>query len=161
MDSQYLQAIQIIKKIKYINIASITPEGMPWNSPVYTAFDNELNFYWMSWKNNQHSINIRNNQAIFVTLYDSSVPEGTGVGLYFKGQAYELSDPKEVIVGMTVYYKRINHKIKAVSEFLKNFPRRIYKFIPEKCWINSADDIKGNFIDIRKELNTNIIRQNL
>lgn len=42
--------VKIIKRIEYINIASITPEGNPWNTPVYTAFDKSLNFYWLSWK---------------------------------------------------------------------------------------------------------------
>lgn len=147
-----IKAVGIIKKIEYLNIASITPEGMPWNSPVYTAYDNKLNFFWFSWKKNQHSINIRNNQNVFVTIYDSTVPEGTGIGVYFSGKAYELSNIKEMLVGMIVCYKRIKHKRRAVREFLKHFPRRVYKFTPEKAWINGDSDIKGNVIDIRQEL---------
>lgn len=50
MDKKIERAVKVIKKIEYINIASITPEGLPWNTPVYTAFDKNLNFYWMSWK---------------------------------------------------------------------------------------------------------------
>jgi len=161
MDIQIVKAVSIIKKIEYINIASITPEGMPWNSPVYTAFDNELNFYWFSWKKNQHSINIRNNKNVFVTIYDSTAPEGTGVGLYFSGKAYELSNIKEILMGMTVCYKRIKHKMRAVGEFLKHFPRRVYKFTPEKAWINGDGDIKGNFIDIRQELVLNEMKDKL
>ena len=44
MDKKVNTAVTIIKNIEYINIASITPEGLPWNSPVYTAFDKDLNF---------------------------------------------------------------------------------------------------------------------
>jgi len=159
MDSKIDKAITLIKSIEYINIASITPEGMPWNSPVYTAFDKDLNFYWFSWKKNQHSINIRNNSNVFVTIYDSTVPSGTGVGLYFSGQAHELHNVKDILVGATVCYKRAKLTMKAVSNFLTHFPRRVYKFIPEKAWINGDSDIHGNFIDIRQELNLRDLKE--
>ncbi len=48
---------------------------MPWNSPVYSAFDKDYNFYWASWKENQHSKNIKENEKVFVVIYDSTVPE--------------------------------------------------------------------------------------
>lgn len=152
METRIVKATQIIKQIKYITIASITPEGMPWNSPVYTAYDTNLNFYWFSWNKNQHSLNIKNNPHVFVTIYDSTVPEGTGVGVYFSGKAYELRNVREMFVGMTVCYKRVNKKMRAIKEFLKHFPRRVYKFVPEKAWINGDSDINGNYIDIRQEL---------
>ena len=55
MDNLIGKAAKVIKSILYINIASITPNGKPWNSPVYCAFDKNLNYYWFSWKENQHS----------------------------------------------------------------------------------------------------------
>lgn len=161
MDKKIDTAVKIIKKIEYINIASITPEGLPWNSPVYTAFDKDLNFYWLSYKKNQHSINVRNNKNVFVTIYDSTVPTGTGVGLYFKGHAHEITNPKEMIIGLTVVYKRSKHKMRDIVEFLTHYPRRVYKFTPSKSWINGDGDIEGNFIDIRTELNIEKIKEKL
>src|SRR3989338_1603706 len=159
MDLKIKHAAEIIKKIEYINIASITPEGLPWNTPVYTAFDKDLNFYWFSWKKNQHSINVINNPNVFVTIYDSTVPAGTGTGIYFEGGARELTNPKEMIVGITAGYKRSKHKVRAAREFLKSFPRRVYRFTPEKAWINGDTDIDGNYIDIREELSLNNIKK--
>ncbi len=161
MDKKITTACKIIKQIEYINIATITPKGLPWNTPVYTAFDKNLNFYWFSWKKNQHSINIRNNPNAFVTIYDSTVPAGTGVGIYFSGKAYEITNPKEIIIGLTVCYKRSKHKIRAVKEFLTHFPRRVYKFTPEKAWINGDSELDGNFIDVREELNLQQIKDYL
>lgn len=161
MDRQIAKAIEIIKNIQYINIASITPEGLPWNSPVYTAYDKDLNFYWLSWKKNQHSVNIRNNPNVFITIYDSTVPASTGVGIYFSGKAYELSNPIEMLTGLTVCYKRSKHKMRAIGEFLKHFPRRVYRFTPQKVWINGDGDVKGNFIDVRKELDLHSIKKHL
>lgn len=161
MDKKINTVVKLINKIEYINIASITPEGLPWNTPVYTAFDKNLNFYWLSWKKNQHSVNIRSNPKVFVTIYDSTVPAGAGVGIYFSGIAKELTNPTEMIVGMAVLYKRDKHKIRAIKEFLTHFPRRVYRFTPEKVYINGNSDINGNFIDIRRELDLKLIKAKL
>jgi hypothetical protein len=40
------RAKEIIAKIEYVTIASVTNEGLPWNSPVFTAYDEGYNFYW-------------------------------------------------------------------------------------------------------------------
>ncbi|MBP6993733.1 pyridoxamine 5'-phosphate oxidase family protein [Candidatus Woesebacteria bacterium] len=143
----------IIQKISYLNIASITPEGMPWNSPVYTSFDADLNFFWVSWHKNQHSINIRNNPHVFTTIYDSTIPAGTGVGVYMEGKAYELSNLKETIHALKTHYGREKRKPRDVIEFMKKFPRRAYKFVPEKVWVNVDGEVKGNFVDKRVEVN--------
>jgi uncharacterized protein YhbP (UPF0306 family) len=161
MDKKIETAVKIIKRIEYINIASITPEGKPWNTPVYTAFDKELNFYWFSWKKNQHSVNIRNNPNVFVTIYDSTQIAGTGTGVYFQGQAKELINPVEIIIGMKVVYNRVKHKLRAIREFMTHYPRRVYRFTPEKVWINGDSDINGNFIDIREEIDLDKLRKKI
>lgn len=152
MDSLIREAAKVIKNILYINIASITPSGKPWNSPVYFAFDNKLNYYWVSWKLNQHSKNIRNNPSVFVTVYDSTVPAGTGFGVYLEGKAYELTNPKDILIGLRELYRREKRKARDVIQFLKKFPRRVYKFVPEKVWVNGDGEINGNYIDKRTEL---------
>lgn len=161
MDDDIKSVVKIIKKIQYVNIASITPEGMPWNTSVYTAYDEDLNFYWLSYKKNQHSINIRNNQNIFVTVYDSIIAAGTGVGVYFSRVAKELLNPVEMIVGLKVVYKREKHKVRAIKEFLTHYPRRVYRFTPKKAWLNGDSDIKRNFIDIRREIDLNELKKKI
>ncbi len=37
--------------------------------------------------------------------------------------------------------------------FLTKFPRRVFRFTPEKLWLNGNDMIEGNYIDTRTELN--------
>ena len=41
---------------------------------------------------------------------------------------------------------------KKAEEFLGDYPRRVYKAIPEKFWINGNDKINGNYIDTRIEV---------
>lgn len=150
---------EIIEKIEYLNLATITPEGLPWNSPVYCSFDKDLNFYWLSWKENQHSKNIRDNENVYVTIYDSTVPTSTGIGVYLQGKAYELSNPIDIVKGLTKHYSRSKHKTKDVIMFLTSYPRRVYKFVPEKVWINGNREIEGNYIDNRIELDLEELRK--
>lgn len=152
-------AKDIITKIAYMNIASITPEGNPWNSPVYVSFDKELNFFWVSWHKNQHSINIRNNPHVFVTLYDSTVPAGTGVGVYMEGNAHEISNLTEAIHALKTHYGREKRKPRDVVEFMKKFPRRAYKFMPKKVWVNVDGEVNGNFVDKRVEVDVTELKQ--
>jgi uncharacterized protein YhbP (UPF0306 family) len=152
VDNLIGKAAKIIKNILYINIASITPDGKPWNSPLYCAFDEHLNYYWLSWKENQHSENIRKNSSVFVTIYDSTIPASTGFGVYFEGKAYELNNPIEMLTGLRKIYGREKRKPRDVIQFLSKFPRRVYKFVPEKAWVNGEGEIDGNYIDNRTEL---------
>lgn len=159
MENLILKSKEIIEKIEYLNLATITPEGLPWNSPVYCSYDKELNFYFLSWKENQHSLNIRNNKNVYVTIYDSTIPSGQGVGIYFQGKAYELSNPMDIVIGLTHHYGRSKKKIKDVAMFLTSYPRRVYKFVPEKAWINGEGEIEGNYIDTRTELDLEELRK--
>ncbi len=70
-DSYTKKARAIIEKIIYITIAT---EALPWNTPVYADFDEQYNFFWKSGKNSQHSKNIKENNTVFIAIYDSTVP---------------------------------------------------------------------------------------
>ena len=160
-DDLYKQAAEIIKSIKYINLATVTSDSMPWNSPVYCAYDSDLNFYWLSWKENQHSINIHQNENVFATLYNSTVAEGTGFGVYFQGTARKIEEIPLLIKALKLCYSRKDKKARAVKLFLTSYPRRVYQFSPKKIWVNGDDLIRGNFIDVRHELDFKILKKEL
>jgi hypothetical protein len=134
-DRHLASAKSILGKIQYINLATVNEDGSPWNTPVSAAHDDQLNFFWGSSPDNVHSDNIRRDGRVFVTIYDSTVPEGTGEGLYLIGRAEELG-PEE---GTAVYK---------------------YKFTPEHAWINDeAKNEDGSYKhDIRVELELDAIK---
>ena len=149
------KARRIIQKILYITIATTSRNGQPWNSPVYSAFDENYNFYWASWRENQHSKNIKENNSVFLVIYDSTVPEGTGEGVYIQAKAYKLEDLKEIEHALKYLDGRVNKKkdpTTRVAEFQGDKPRRIYKAIPEKIWMNDVGNVNGNYIDKRIEI---------
>jgi len=154
MSEEFIKrAKEIIEKIIYITIASVTPEGKPWNSPVYSAYDKDsYTFYWVSPRATQHSKNIAENPDVFLAIYNSTVPEGTGEGVYVQAQASVVTDPKEMARAIYLLYTRKKKVLKDISCFLDLRPRRIYKAVPEKVWLNSTERIGDEDCDTRVEI---------
>lgn len=148
------RAKAIIARILYITIATSTKRGVPWNSPVYSAFDENYNFFWISWRKNRHSKNIKENNQIFIVIYDSTAVEGQGHGVYIQAKAYELENDKEIEHALKFLDGRINKLGRhQVSQFKVDKPRRIYKAVPEKVWVNTDIKVNGEFVDDRIEIN--------
>ncbi len=146
------RAKKIIAEILYITIATTSKDGQPWNSPVYSAFDQEYNFFWISSPNSQHSRNIKENSRVALVIYDSSVAEGTGEGVYIQAKADELSNESEITHALKYIYGRIGKSPRLASEYLNQNPRRVYKAIPERFWMNTDEKINGHHVDKRVEI---------
>lgn len=152
-DNLAKRAAEVIKTIKYMNIATVTPEGDPWNTPVFFAYDKQLNLYTHSWNKNQHSINIESSGKAFITIYDSTTQQGEGFGVYIQAKAKVTTSPKELLAAVKTVYKRLDKPARAVSQFLGAHPKRGYMFILEKMWVNGDTKIKGRRVDNRIEVN--------
>jgi hypothetical protein len=156
------QIIQLVDKARkeindrmYLTLATVDENSSPWNAPVYSAFDENYNFYWMSAVTSQHSKNIRFNNKTFSVIYDSTVPEGTGFGVYLRGDSYELNsnDVDEIKHGIAVMGTRIHRSdLPPPSDYLAPFPRRVYKFIPHQVWVNTIATIQEKKVDQRLEI---------
>ncbi len=155
-----------IQEIQHITIATIHKDtngrqaSRPWNSPVYSAFDSDCNFYWISDRYSQHSKNIQENPHVFLTIYDSTVPQGAGIGrgVYIQAEARELSDPSEVAHAQQLLASRVGKTPRTPGYFLDDMPRRIYQAVPERAWVNSSGERNGHFIDIRVEIDLASLR---
>lgn len=129
MEQRHLEgAVKILKKIQYMTLATVCPDGSPWNTPLAPTFDNNLVFRWGSNEHSVHSQNVRNERRVFVVIYDSTAPEGTGEGVYMKGEAEELDEFEGTL--------------------------RMYQFLPHQMWINDEEkNPDGSFKkDVRVEL---------
>lgn len=151
-DALSLNAKEIIEKIIYITIATVDSDGQPWNTPVYAAYDEDLNFYWASWAESVHSRNISQNPNVCLVIYDSTVPEGTGKGIYATAGAYELTEPAAIERALRHYYGRIDKPPPEVSVFLGSSPRRMYIAVPKQFWMNDYRNIRGTQVDTRVEV---------
>lgn len=146
------KAKAILDAINYITIATVSDDGHPWNTPVASFhFDNDYTLYWASWQNNQHSQNIRANGKAFVVVYDSTPANGQpSAGVYMNGGASELAEEQEV-AQVALVFKDDPYNPSDGKQYLGEYPRRIYKFVPEQIWMNDDDKVNGNFVDVRVE----------
>ena len=161
------QMILLVDKAKkeindrlYLTLATVDESASPWNAPVYSAFDQQYHFYWMSALSSQHSKNIRLNGNVFSVIYDSTAPEGTGFGVYIRGHARDLntSDVDEINHGIAVMGARIHRTdLPPASNYLPPFPRRVYQFIPDQIWVNIIINDQGQKIDKRLEITQCIV----
>lgn len=151
------RAVEILRKIRYATIATANKDGKPWNSPVAHEYDDQLNVYWFSDKQNQHSQNVRENEDVFIVIYDSTVPEGDGEGVYIEAKAVEVSDPEEILRIRRI--KKGEDYQGPSGEFLGEAIRRMYKAVPKRVWMNDAEVKDGVFIrDYRVDISLETIR---
>lgn len=154
-EQQQNRAREIVQRILYLTIATASAEGQPSNSPVYSAYDNHANFYWASSPKAQHSRNIDNNGKAFLVIYDSTVPEGTGEGVYVEATAAALSDPAEIAEAMRNLALRVGKQFGPETDrLLAARMQCVYRAAPQRVWVNGFEtDEQGSYVrDIRVEL---------
>jgi len=157
MGNYIKEAKEIISNNIYMTIATASLEGDPWISPVFFAYDDTYNLYWVSDKNSRHSKLLRENRRVAIVIFDSSAPEGEGDGVYFEAQAVELNDTQEVKKAMMILGNRATQdefKIWKISEVTEGGAWRIYKAIPKKASkLTEGEYINGQYVDRRVEIN--------
>jgi pyridoxine/pyridoxamine 5'-phosphate oxidase len=147
------RAKEIIEKIQYVTIASVTEDGMPWNSPVFAAYDEDFNFYWGTHSDSQKAKNIRSNGNVFLVIYDSTVPSGTGEGVYIKAIAQQIPDPNEVKRVFGLLRDRHATSFWDFAAVSQEGPIRLFKATPQQAWMNDGGHENGHYIDTRTEIN--------
>lgn len=145
------RAREILSTVLYATVATATKAGKPWNSPVAGFWDESYNLYWFSDKNSVHSGNIRENEDVFIVVYDSTMAEGTGEGVYIEATAYEVTDPTEIEQVVALQKGDMQCTAEEVSG---DAVHRFYKAIPKNVWMNDDEkDENGDYVkDIRVEV---------
>lgn len=161
------RAEALLKNVIYMLVGSASSQGKPWTSPVYFTVDDNLNFYWASDKNAQHSINVRQNPDVFLVIYNSAAPEGkyVGEGLYIEASAVELSDKDEIQAARTITQSRKGVTIGETEHqrFMGDAVRRVYKAVPTRAWVNDVEkDENDNYVrDVRIEVSLDVLKRAL
>ena len=154
MDSQLTKkAKAIIEKIIYITLAPSSKDGDPWNTPLVAAYDNNYNFYWRSGKDSMHSRNINANGKAFIVIYNTEPLQwGERDAVYIKATVTELSDENEINNVLPLIDKRSGKTFGKAENFLNDAPRRVYKAVIKKVWMNVDREVDGHFVDKRVEI---------
>jgi hypothetical protein len=149
-DGSYQQRVararQLLGTVRHAAIATINADGSPHNSPVFSTWDADLNFYWASGSATQHSQNITRDPRVFVVLYDSMQQGG---GLYMQGRAAELGGTwlEEALEIININRQRWGRQPVVTGDYIGNSPQRLYKATRITTWVNVTErDASGDIV---------------
>ncbi|HEY9736266.1 MAG TPA: pyridoxamine 5'-phosphate oxidase family protein [Trichocoleus sp.] len=148
------RARHLIESNVYCTLSTCSPDGFPWASPVFYAYDSDWNIYWSSAIASRHSQNLLCNQGrAAIAIYSTHAEEGKGQGLYLSGTAKELQ-PKQTAAVMQMLLKRVGRPlVRAEADYLPPSYRRIYRFRPQEVWVTGERAAFGNvLVDTKIEL---------
>lgn len=159
MDQYIIEAKQIIEENIYCTIATASSDSKPWISPVFYAFDEGYNFYWVSDKNALHSKNINQNPHGAIVIFNSQAPEGEGDGVYIEAKLVEITEEKDILHAIKLRNNRVTQeefKVKSLHEVIGEGVWRVYKAIPLKIYkLTDGEYINGQYVDKRVEVKLN------
>ena len=127
--------VAVLDAIEYATVATVSPAGWPWNSPVYFARDGAT-FYWISRADAQHSIHVRANGRAFIVIYDSTREDTSGAAVYVDAEARELTDEQGIATALAALYRRKGKPAPAATGFLGPAPQRVYAAAARQAWTN-------------------------
>lgn len=142
-----------IAEIQYATLATVSDDGEPWNSPVFTAYDEHYNFYWGSPEEATHSHNIDANGKLAIVIYDSRTKPGTGKGTYIKAHARRITDEDEMKFAYDLLLKRRNTEASSYwtyEEFLAEHAIHFYKAEPLEISTHGGEMVNDVYIDRRR-----------
>ena len=156
MENYIKQAKQIIEENIYMVISSASLDGRPWISPVFFAYDNSYNFFWVSNKDSRHSALIRSNPHVAIVIFDSRAPQGKGDGVYFEAKIDELSEKSDIAHAMEILSARVTideFRIKKIEEVMGGGVWRVYRANPIKIYkLAEGTHINGQYVDTKVEI---------
>ena len=133
------RARHILDRTIYCTLSTCSPQGQPWASPVFFAYDPGWALYWASATVSQHSQNLSANQGRgAIAIYSTQPGEGQSQGLYLSGRAAEV-EPESVAQVIPLLNQRSGqgHR-RTPADYLPPSPRRLYRFEPQQVWITGA-----------------------
>lgn len=152
------RAAGILNDNLYANIAT-SKNDVPWNTPATALPDMDLNFFWSSWVQAEHSKNIIFNNSAFMTFYDSTRARGTNnlMCLYLRCTAREVSDIGEAKKAFALLYPSDHVDL---ENFLGDGIKRFFCAEPQQAWLNclSEKELEPTTLKMRTEVSIESIK---
>jgi hypothetical protein len=137
LDMRIARVKELLQTVRHVAIATVNEDGSPHNSPVFAGTDDQLNIYWLSCHDNQHSQNIDRDGRVFIVFFDSV---GDGGGLYIQAKARKLQGD-ELSTGLRVLNdaRQRHDRYQPDVSFIDGSDQCLYRATPEKMWVNLAE----------------------
>lgn len=142
----------VLETIEHATIATVSADGLPWNTPVYFARHGR-SLYWISRRDAQHSINIEHSGRAFIVVFDSGHKDESGAGVYIEAAVRELADEGERHHALELIYRRRGQAAPSARHFVTGSPHAIYHAQALRVWSNVLHTSGEIPWDERVELN--------
>ncbi|HEY1096473.1 MAG TPA: pyridoxamine 5'-phosphate oxidase family protein, partial [Alphaproteobacteria bacterium] len=130
-----------LRSTDYLCLATHGPAGV-WSSPVYYAWDEEFNLYFMSMAKSRHMQNIDDNHDIALSIYATDQDtSGDVTGLQISGLAKIVEDEAVIKQAFEVYFRRVidsnsvTYGDKIDSPYAYNPDWIFVKVTPQTIWL--------------------------
>ena len=136
----------------YVVLGTADADGVPWASPVWFATEDYRELYWVSYPGARHSQNIAVRPQIAMVVFDSTVPSGTGQGVYMTATAEQLSDRAAIDHGIEVFSResvRQGNQEWGLERITGEARLRLYQASLHEYWIRDPDVPHDVRIDVR------------
>jgi len=96
---------ECLNSTAFCTVATREENGV-WANPVYFAYDDKFNIYYISQPSSRHMINTKKDGRCTLTIFSTNfTPDGDVWGVYIEGKAVIVPD-NEVEEAYKVYFKR-------------------------------------------------------
>ncbi len=121
---------ECLQSTEYCSIATAGVDGV-WANPVFFAWDDNFNLYFISQMHSKHMQNLSQDKQIAVAVYKTE-QKGDVAGVQIKGKANILTgDPGAIKNAFDIYYGRAG-KGEDVEGYINNPTWIFVKITPEK-----------------------------
>ncbi len=136
--------IEYMQEQKLMQLATVGDDG-PWVCSLWQAFDGDMNIYFLSATNRQHSLDIEKNSFVAGALAGPHEVGGPARAVQFSGTAKLLTDATDIALARSVYQGRIFDAAQ-IDDFIGSTerPHAFYKITPTKFVLFDTENFPEN-----------------
>ena len=163
IDTFYQEALEILNSQMYCVLSTASLQGEPWISPVFFAFDEKINLFWVSEECSRHSTLVKQNPRLSCVVFNSSATPGEGNAVYFSGGVKivaedQLQKPLKLLKARAT--KSGPFSKYEISDMIAESPWRLYQLTPVNAWIlKDKAEVRGWEVDRKQELDLSLVSQ--
>lgn len=128
--------IECLESTDYCCIATVDEKGV-WANPVYFAWDEKFNLYFISQLHSRHMQNIAKNPRVSVAIFKTE-QKGEVIGIQLEGEASVLENPEEKLSAGKIYYGRVG-SLKQNGTFVDRPEWKFVKITPENIYYFNSE----------------------
>jgi nitroimidazol reductase NimA-like FMN-containing flavoprotein (pyridoxamine 5'-phosphate oxidase superfamily) len=155
-------AAALIRRCSYCVIATATPAGEPWVTPLFFNYDPSLRLYFESEPASRHARLLADNARVAVVISELGASDSIE-GVYFEGSAREIvADGLEYALSVLQDgpHQRTRER-RTPADYRNDKPLRLYEVVPHAGYGLTHLTLDGNAVERRIDLNLDELRKAL